>query len=41
MIVRELTYYEENILNYIMNLGGHVVCRNFVVSIREQGQAEV
>jgi len=41
MMVRERTYYEENILNYIMKSGGHADCHNFVVSIREQVQAEV
>jgi len=41
MMVRELTYDKENILNFITTLGGHADCRNFVVSIREQRQAEV
>ena len=40
-MVRELTYYEENILNCIMKWEGHADCHNFVVSIREQRQAEV
>jgi len=41
MVVRELTYYGENILNCIVMLGDHEDCHNFVVSIREQRQAEV
>jgi hypothetical protein len=41
MKVRELTYYEENILSYIIKLGGHADFLNFVLSIREHRQAEV
>ena len=35
MMGRELTYYEENILNYVMMLGGHADCHNFVCSINK------
>ena len=41
MMVRELTYYGENILNYIMKLGGHADCHNFIISIKEQRKTEV
>jgi len=40
MFVGELTYYEENILNFVMKLGDHADCHNFVVSIGEQRQTE-
>jgi len=36
MMVRELKYYEENILNFTMNLGDHADCHNFVVSIKNK-----
>jgi len=41
ILVRELTYYEENILNYIMLLGCHVDCHKFLISIKEQRKTEV
>ena len=41
MTVRELTYYEEIILNYIMRLGGHADFHNFLVSIKEHRKTEV
>jgi len=41
MMVRELTYYGENLQNNIMRLGGHADFHNFLVSIREQRQADV
>ena len=41
MMVRELMYYEENILNYIIKLGGHADCHKFLVSIKEQIKTEV
>ena len=41
MFVAELTCYGENIPNCIMQSADHADCHNFVVSIREQRQAEV
>jgi len=35
MMITELTYYEENILNYVIKLGGHADCHNFVCSINK------
>ena len=35
MLVREVSYNEENILNNVMKLGGHADCHNFVCSINK------
>jgi len=35
MVVRELTYYGENILNSVMKLGDHADCHIFVCSVNK------
>ena len=41
MMVSILTHFKANIPNCIMMSAEHADCSNFVVSIREQRQAEV